>query len=259
MISVVMATYNRADKIKRAIESVLAQSYSDFEFIIINDASTDNTLGIINSYHDNRIRVISNEVNIGFVRSLNKGVGIARGKYIARIDDDDYWIDNDKLKKQADFLENNQEYILVGCNIIKNNKKFYFPQSDFKIRKRMMITSPFAHVAVMYSKNAFDRVRGYDVNLNLSQDVDLWMKLGKVGKMANLYFYGANINTGADSRTERNATEHILIKQKVRIRHRKDYPNFTLSYLAGWVIYLISFLPGQRKIRKFLRKIFIND
>ena len=95
----------------------------------------------------------------------------------------------------------------------------------------------------MYSKNSFDRVSGYVVNLNLGQDVDLWMTLGIVCKMANLNFYGVNMNTSVDNRTEINVTRHILIKQKVRIRHRKDYPNFATSYLIGWVIYLISFYP----------------
>jgi len=85
------------------------------------------------------------------------------------------------------------------------------------------------------------------------------MKLGKIDKMANLDFYGVAVNTSTDSRTEKNASKHILIKQKVRIRHRKDYPNFIISYLGGWIIYLISFLPGQRKIRRFLRNIFINE
>ena len=91
IVSVVMSTYNRADKLKRVIESVLNQTFDNFEFIIINDGSTDGTREVLRSYQkrDKRIILVENKENRGLIYSLNRGLALARGKYIARIDDDD--------------------------------------------------------------------------------------------------------------------------------------------------------------------------
>lgn len=262
MISVILATYNRAEFIKRAIESVLSQSYKDFEFIIVNDACQDDTLRVLKSYNDSRIKIINNEINLGFVKSLNKAINYAKGKYIARIDDDDYWIDKDKLLKQVKFLEDNQDCVLVGCGGIKIDnrdkelKKFLFPKEDEEIRKMLLITNPFIHASVVYLKEAWEKVNGYDESLKLSQDFDLWAKLGKIGKMHNIQDYGVKFTEHSQSRMNQNIHKHILLKQKVRKRYRKDYPYFYRSYILGWIIYLISFLPFQRKIRSFLRDLW---
>ena len=89
LVSIIMSVYNSEDYLKEAIDSILGQTYANLEFIIIDDASTDTSLDIIKSYNDKRILLIKNEVNIGLAASLNKGIEIARGKYIARMDSDD--------------------------------------------------------------------------------------------------------------------------------------------------------------------------
>ena len=89
LVSIIMSVYNSEDYLKEAIDSILGQTYANLEFIIIDDASTDRSLDIVKSYNDKRILLIKNEVNIGLAASLNKGIEIARGKYIARMDSDD--------------------------------------------------------------------------------------------------------------------------------------------------------------------------
>jgi len=264
LVSVILPTYNRSKYLARSIESVLSQSYNNFELVVIDDASKDNTQSVISQYQrkDYRVKIIRNKANLGFVKSLNKAINYAQGKYIARIDDDDLWCDPKKLEKQIKFLEDNPEYILIGCGGIKINedgkeiKRFLFPEKDEDIRKTMLFTNSFIHVGVVYSKKAWEQVKGYDEVLYISQDSDLWAKLGKIGKMYNIRNYCVKFLQGVQSRTSKNIHKHILLGQKVRKRYRKDYPYFYRAYIMGFIIYFISFLPFQRKIRNFLREIF---
>ena len=114
-VSVVMSVYNSEPFIRDAINSILGQTFQDFEFIIINDGSTDGSLQIIQSYGDSRIRITSQE-NLGLTKSLNKGIGIARGEYIARQDADDI-SEPSRLEKQVAVLEQNSRAVLVSSNI----------------------------------------------------------------------------------------------------------------------------------------------
>ena len=114
LVSIITATYNDESYIENSIRSVLSQDFTDFEYIIINDGSVDNTKKIVQRLQkeDSRIRLI-NQQNKGLVASLNRGINEARGKYIARIDGDDEWLPH-KLKTQVDMLENDDELVLVG-------------------------------------------------------------------------------------------------------------------------------------------------
>src|SRR5438105_4820923 len=122
IVSIIMSTYNNELYIAQSIESVLRQTYIDWEFIIVNDSSTDSTLAMINQFarRDKRFIVISNKRNKGLVLNLLEGVKRAKGEFIARIDGDDIWADTDKLTKQIDFLQQHPHYDLVGsyANII---------------------------------------------------------------------------------------------------------------------------------------------
>ena len=111
LVSVLMAVYNGEKYLLEAIESILNQTYTNFEFLIINDGSTDSTEEIILSYSDQRIRYIKNEQNLKLIASLNKGLDLAKGKYIARMDADDISLP-DRLEKQVNFLERNSTKLL---------------------------------------------------------------------------------------------------------------------------------------------------
>ena len=109
LVSVILPTYNREKYIAKAIESVCRQSYKNLELIIVNDASTDATNELVDNLakYNPKIIILRNEMNLGIVASLNKGIEVAQGKYIARLDDDDVWCDDKKIEKQVEFLEKN--------------------------------------------------------------------------------------------------------------------------------------------------------
>ena len=189
-ITVLMPVYNGAEYIAEAIESVLLQTFGDFELLIINDGSTDNTLNIINSFNDNRIVVISQE-NKGIGAALNKGLSLARAEYVARFDADDICYP-DRLEKQYHFISSNPEYIVVGSSgeymDAKGNHVFtYRPpgKTNQEIKKVLHSVCPFIHSSVLFRKDVISSV-GYNVNAYCFQDHLLWHKIKDHGKMYNL-------------------------------------------------------------------------
>src|SRR3972149_6250546 len=158
MISIIILTYNRAGFISEAIESALGQSFSDWELIIIDDWSQDNTKEIVESYvkKDGRIKYFKNNEHLRISKSRNKALGLARGEYIAVLDSDDVWSDRDKLKKQYEFLERNKDYVLVGGGVIvidehgQETKRYFNRESDEDIRWKILFQNQFAHSGVMF-------------------------------------------------------------------------------------------------------------
>lgn len=254
LISIILPTYNRAEYISKAIESVFLQTFKDFELIIVNDGSTDNTPKILSEFEkkDSRVKVITNTTNIDLVKTLNKGIRAAQGKYIARIDDDDIWSDPKKLEKEFSFLENNSDYVLVGGGVVridaqgKEIMRYLLSEKDEDIRKAILQNNTFAHSNVLFRKDAWERVGGYNEELKFSEDWDLWMRFGTIGKFYNLQEYflkyikdGQNKMNDNTSIIRENAKNNI----KLRWKHRKSYPGFLKAYCFGIAHYLYSFVP----------------
>lgn len=186
-----MPVYNGAQYLKDAIDSVLAQTFTEFEFLIVNDGSTDNSLQIIESYNDKRIKVLSQE-NQGVSAALNAGLNAASGDFIARTDCDDI-CKPDRLEKQINFLINNPDFILVGsdADYVDKDGVFAFHYQNIghtneEIQERIHHHCPFIHSAVIYNKEAVISIGGYDENAYLFEDYFLWIKLVKAGKVANI-------------------------------------------------------------------------
>ncbi|HOK51408.1 MAG TPA: glycosyltransferase, partial [Bacteroidales bacterium] len=188
LVSVVMPVYNASSFIEESINSILQQTFSDFEFIIINDASTDNSRNIISSYTDSRIRIIDNEQNLGVTRSLNKGIKLARGKYIARMDADDIALSN-RFEKQVAFLESNPDYGLVGAymQLLPSGAVVRVPTTDEELKATMLFHNPFVHPAMMIRKSILVQHQlTYDESLSAAQDEDLWFRIAQYCKIANI-------------------------------------------------------------------------
>jgi glycosyltransferase involved in cell wall biosynthesis len=190
-VTVLMPVYNGAQYLKDAIDSVLAQTFTEFEFLIVNDGSTDNSLQIIESYKDKRIKVLSQE-NQGVSAALNLGLKAAVGDFIARTDCDDI-CKPDRLEKQINFLINNPDFILVGsdADYVDKDGVFAFHYQNIghtneEIQERIHHHCPFIHSAVIYNKEAVISIGGYDENAYLFEDYFLWIKLVKAGKVANI-------------------------------------------------------------------------
>ena len=183
-----MPVYNAEKFLRIAIDSILNQTFKDFEFIILNDGSTDSSLEIIRSYHDCRIKLIHNEVNMGYCAKLNEGLEAASGKYIARMDSDDISL-TQRLEKQVDFLETNIQYGLCCCNasvINENglaiNERMFF-RDNTPLEWQLLWTNSIAHPSVMFRKKVIeDNNFKYDRELYPAEDYDLWCRMRAVTK-----------------------------------------------------------------------------
>ena len=190
MISVVMSVYNGSKFLKFAIKSILDQTFTDFEFIIVNDRSTDSSRSIIEAFRDKRIRIIDNIKNIGLTKSLNVGIEQAKGEYIARMDADDISL-NSRLSTQYGFLNKYNEFGVVGSsvNIINDRGKVesskYRPKREEDIKFYLIKNNPFIHSSVLIRKECFDTLGYYDESYTYSQDYELWSRFSVKYKMFN--------------------------------------------------------------------------
>jgi glycosyltransferase involved in cell wall biosynthesis len=193
-VTVLMSVYNNEKYLSEAIDSILNQTFKDFEFIIVNDASIDGTLDILKRYKDPRLQIINNKENIGLTRSLNMGLQIAKGDYIARQDADDISAP-DRLKKEIDFLDTHKEHAVTGTSVkvIDENSKVIRlldrPTEDEQIRKFLRVDNCINHGSVMMRKIALDKVGQYDENMTRSQDYELWLRISKEYLLGNLSEY----------------------------------------------------------------------
>lgn len=181
-ISVLMPVFNGEKFLVEAIESILNQTFTDFEFIIVNDGSTDGTVNIIKSYTDQRIKLITRE-NGGVSEALNTGLKLAKGKYIVRMDADDI-SHLDRIEKQYDFIKNNPECIIVGTdvNYITEENDFvfrYFSPAYLHddISKIVSNECPFIHSSVLYNREQILKVGGYEEAAYAFEDHFLWVNV----------------------------------------------------------------------------------
>lgn len=195
-ISVVISIYNEPEIwLRESIDSILNQTFSDFEFIIINDnpeRELNNTILTEYQSKDKRIVIITNEVNIGLTKSLNIGIKIAKGKYLARMDADDIALPT-RFEKQVNYLENNKEYVACGSRASVINEKgkiinkLLVPIKDSSIRSQFIIGNPMIHPSLMICKDVLKANKLlYDENLRYSQDYELIRNLLSFGKLHNL-------------------------------------------------------------------------
>jgi glycosyltransferase involved in cell wall biosynthesis len=184
-----MSVYNAEEYLRKAIESILNQTFSEFEFIIINDGSKDKSLEIIESYNDERI-VLINQSNTGLAKALNIGIEKSKSNFIARMDADDISLP-ERLQKQYDFLHKNTEYVVVGSNaIVIDNDGNYVNTSTQKITdievKQILPNTPFYHPSVMFLKETFLKAGKYCESMVKAQDLVLFNRMAKYGKFYNL-------------------------------------------------------------------------
>lgn len=188
-VSVIMPAYNAQAYIKEAIDSILGQTFTDFELIILNDCSRDATEELILSYADPRVVYVKNEQNMGVAGTLNKGLTYAHGTYIARMDADDIAMP-DRLERQVAFMDERSDLVGCGSNAIlfgqlQQEGKTDMPLDDKGIRVRMAVSNPFVHPTMLLRREAVKN-QGYDKKFEGREDYRLWMVLSQKGKMENL-------------------------------------------------------------------------
>ena len=193
-ISVVMAVYNGERYLRQAIDSILTQTWTDFEFLIVNDGSTDQSRKIAASYGDARIRIIDNAENIGLTRSLNRALSLARGEFIARQDADDV-AHQTRLEKQVQFLRKHPAVALLGGQAqtidqyghIQAGGKTHMPHEAAAIRWRLLFNNAFVHTSVMFRRDpVWTTLGGYDEAYPRTQDFELWSRVAAQYEVGNL-------------------------------------------------------------------------
>lgn len=262
-VSIIMSVYNGEEFLKDSILSVLNQTYKDFEFIIVNDGSTDNSLEIIEDLQksDGRIRIINNNQNLGLTKSLNLGLLESKGEYIARLDAGDISLP-ERIEKQADFLDNNKDIGLVGTWMYIINAKgdiineIKYPTEDKKIRKALINYNPFAHSSIMLRRSILPKIDIYNEEYKYAQDYKLYIDLYHYTEFANISMTLVEYRKSSNSITSRKNKKQMSFANKARINAIKlgYYSKWNYIYVVKY--YLISLIPT--KLKFLIKKIYEN-
>lgn len=196
LISVLLPVYNDARYVCASIESILRQTLRDFELVVINDGSTDDTPEIVSRFRDQRIRLIHNEHNLGLAPSLNRGIAAAKGDYIARQDADDIALPH-RLRTQIEFLRSHPDCAMVGSQALliddQGREQGVFgcpPIADIDIKWGLLFSNAFIHGSVMMRRDVVDKTGGYTedpvIFRAFVEDYDLWSRINRVARSANI-------------------------------------------------------------------------
>ncbi|HET8773306.1 MAG TPA: glycosyltransferase family 2 protein [Thermoanaerobaculia bacterium] len=197
-VSVLMPLYNDERFVAAAIDSILGQTFADFELLIVHDASTDRSRAIAASYPDPRIRLVDNDRNLGLTRSLNRGLALVRGEYVARLDADDVSFPA-RLAEQVAWLDAHPAVAALGVQAVPIdvrgrrirrvplwNAHWRRPAGGLWMDWYRIFDTPFVHSGVMFRRAIVEELGGYDERHPLEQDAELWMRLGRSWQLANL-------------------------------------------------------------------------
>lgn len=253
LVSVVMPVHNAGNFLLEAVESILNQTYKNLELVIVNDASTDETSGILSSFKDKRIRVFKNKRRFGVTKSANFAIGKARGEYVARMDGDDV-ASLDRIEKQVNFLHKNGNVVAVGgqCELIDSNGigigEKRFPVGDSQIKKMIFSSVPLQQPTLMVNTKLLPKdFVWYDENYSSAEELELLFKLFEFGEVRNLkdYLLKYRIHKGNTSLKNPKKTFFLTLKTRFLAISKYGYrPTFVgiLTTVAQTV--LISLIPG---------------
>lgn len=243
-VSIIMGIYNCADTLKEAIDSIVQQTYHDWELIMCDDGSQDNTYKIAEKFLEKyeNIIVFQNERNMGLNYTLNRCLEKANGKYIARMDGDDISLPT-RLEKEVAFLDQHREYAIVSTNMIYFDENGEWGRSnmlEFPKKEDLVKATPFCHAPCMVRREAYEKVKGYSVNKKLlrMEDYHLWFKMYSAG------YKGHNLQEALyKMRDDRNATQRRKFKYRINEAYVKrlimksfDLPIKNIVYVVRPII-----------------------
>lgn len=249
-ISINIITYNRAAYLSEAICSVLGQSFSDWELIVVDDASTDNTESIVKNFiaADSRIKYFKNDQNKGVARSRNRALMTSLGDYIAVLDSDDLWCDTEKLQKQIEVFMSDPGAVLVGGNgrIIDKNGiehgNYICVSSDKQIRQKLLLKNQFIHSSVVFPRRAAVASGGYDESLVVGEDYDLFLRLGTGGKISNLPLPVVKYREHDSNQSKEKILSALKDNLRIIARYKNNYPNYYIAFCRRYLRFLLGTL-----------------
>jgi len=266
-VSILMGTWNRARLLPAAVRSIQNQSFKDWELIIADDGSTDETPQVVQGLkmEDERIRYVRNPRNQGISKNYNTGLRLAKGEYVAMIDDDDPWIGENKLARQVKFLDEHPNYVGCGGGVIvvdpagkpfdtahgkpfdtahgKELYRYFKPQTDAEIRKLMLFGNPMANSTTLFRRAAGEEVGWYDETTRYSGDRDFWLKMGLIGRLYNFPEYFSYYTMSGENTSIAKMKPHLQASLKIMQRYKGKYPHYFQALLLNQAQYLYSFLP----------------
>ncbi len=267
-ISIILPVYNGEKYIAKSIRSIISQSFQDWELLVIDDGSIDSTENIVLNFcnKDSRVKYFKNDKNLGIQKTLNRGLALSQGKYIARIDADDEWVDREKILIQFDFLEKNPDYGLVGTGAILIDSKgvelsrYLLPEKDKDIRKKILGRNCFVHSSVFFRKELVGDGYSESVLHRHIEDQELWLRIGLVSKIFNLQKHSVSLTVSRDSITSKNRTIQAKRMLSLCFKYKDKYPNKIGNILFGYsryVFFLVySYIPFSKSIVYKLQSFF---
>jgi len=256
LVSIVMPVYNASKYLPQALNSIISQSYTNWELICVDDASLDNSLSILKKFAklDKRIKVYANNVNGGVSKTANFALSKAKGDFIARMDADDIST-FDRLEKQVDFLNKNKDVVLVGgqCKLINSKGKLIgyknFPINSKKAYKMLFTSIPVQQPSTMVNKNLLPKkFVWYDKDFNSAEEVDLLFRLFKYGKISNLndVILSYRIHNTNTSLVNPKKTFYLTLKSRIKAVKKYGYKPSLLSILVNLAqIVVVTILPEK--------------
>jgi glycosyltransferase involved in cell wall biosynthesis len=268
LVSVIIPIYNGAAYLREAIESILLQTYSNFELIIINDGSKDESASIIKQFHDPRIRYF-NQANQGLASTLNRAIELARGEYVARQDQDDISLPQ-RFEKQVAFLQTYPDHGMVGtwAEIIEGTKItgriHQHPAENAVLKFDLLFNNPFVHSSMMIRKSVFNKVGLYSIDKTRQppEDYELWSRVAREFEVANipepLVLYrempGSMSRMGENPFLERLVNLSIENLTWVLGLTEPDTHIVDLAALAHYARHRLSSNPDFKEIARLFRK-----
>lgn len=243
LISVLLPAYNVAKYLPDAIDSILAQSFKDFELLILDDGSIDETPEIVSKFHDNRIKYIKQPVNLGLANNLNVGLSMAKGKYIARMDGDDISLP-ERFQIQFDFLEAHPDIDLCSCGLqmFGGGDKVWTREIDPEaIRITMLFYSPVLHPTAIWRRESFEKYKlYYNQDAFPAEDYDLWSRAIQNCKLVNIphILYRYRIH---DTQVTKTDDRVVQKEREIRINYlRNALPDMGENFYIDFVDRFIS-------------------
>jgi len=252
LVSVVMLTCNRPQFLSRAIQSVLDQSFENWELLVVHDGPNEQTVALMETWveRDPRIRYLRRERRGNIANACNHGISHARGEYIAILDDDDYWAANNKLEKQLAFLEQHPGYAGCGAGMTViddrgNDLMSYLkPESDEDIKSKALCANPMTHSTTMFRHSLGKAIGFYDESLEGFQDWDLWLRLGSVGKLYNFPEVFTRYTLWSGGGSFQQQRRNALSALKIVLRHRSRYAGFARAFSLVILHFGYAHLPS---------------
>lgn len=259
LVSVIIPAYNASKYLKEAVDSIIGQTYDNLEIIIINDASTDDTLQIANSYikKDRRVKVYDNKANMGIGRNRSKGIKLAIGEFICWQDADDISLPN-RIKLQVEYLLNNEDVGVVGgfMQFFDDSGDLairHYEEHDEGLRKTIFRYNPIAQPASMVRSKVFKKVGLYNPEYRVDEDLDMLFRIGREYKFANVQEVVLRYRQSNSSLTRQNLRKMEKVTIQLRMQYAKyaEYNFSIIDRLYNIAQYATMILPVGLRMKLF--------